>query len=427
MGGDFAQRHKFVADATDGMATDAVLEIVQAAAATSHQTISHALVRMLSKFASHAEAGTAEARPQADAALRQQVRQLLEGWTLTDPNPGGYGTALQHMAKARPIFAVAAEEVYPTEPDRIAAMGLELDSDAPAVLEAVDRVVAEGRVLRLLEALGEMPVTSKAVSRMWERIATPELVGQLAGQEPPDFKALDLLAPRVGSPAAAPLLDALAVAESRGARRGFLALLARLGAAIGPLVVSRLDDPRWYVTRNLLALLDEVGDAPPGFTPARWLTHADARVRFQALKLYLKLPAEHGAALIAGMQDSDPRVVRLALATVQRACPASVVPHLVRYAAGAAAPVDLRVLAIRALGGTTAPTARDTLLGLTQGGRSFLGRRKLPPKSPELLASLRALAAGWADDSSAQGVLARAAASKDPEIRAAIVSQPERP
>ena len=34
MGGDFAQRHKFVADATDGMALDAVLEIVQAAAAT---------------------------------------------------------------------------------------------------------------------------------------------------------------------------------------------------------------------------------------------------------------------------------------------------------------------------------------------------------------------------------------------------------
>ena len=111
----------------------------------------------------------------------------------------------------------------------------------------------------------------------------------------------------------------------------------------------------------------------------------------------------------------------------QRACPASVVSHVVRYAAESAAPVDLRVLAIRALGGTAAPTARDTLLGLSEGGRTFFGRRKLPPKSPELLATLRALAAGWAADSSVQHVLERAAASKDPEIRSAIVLQPERP
>ena len=427
MGGDFAQRQKFVADAADGMALDAVLEIVQAAAATSHQTISHALVRMLSKLAAHAEGGTAEARPQADAALRQQVRQLLEGWSLTDPNPGAYGAALQRMAKAGPQFAAPVEEAYPTEPDRIAAMGLELDSDAAAVLEAVDRVVVEGRAERLLEALEEMPTTSMAAGRFWERLATAEVVRQLAAQDSPDFKALDLLVPRVGRLAAEPLLDALALAESRGARRGFLGLLARVGPAIGPLVVSRLDDARWYVTRNLLALLEELGELPPSFGPARWLAHPDARVRLQALKLHLKFPAEHGGAIITALQDPDPRVARLALQTVQQGCPAAVVPYVARCAADAAAPVDHRVLAIRALGGTKAPAARDTLLELTEGGRTFLGREKLPPKSPELIAALRALAAGWSTHPAARRVLARAAASKDPDIRTATQHQPERP
>src|SRR6184192_2921004 len=66
MGGDFVQRRQFVYDSTDGMAVDAVLDIVQAAADSSHQTISHSLVRMLSKLAAHAEAGVAEVRPQAD-------------------------------------------------------------------------------------------------------------------------------------------------------------------------------------------------------------------------------------------------------------------------------------------------------------------------------------------------------------------------
>src|SRR5437879_1962613 len=50
MGGDFVQRRQFVYDSTDGMAVDAVLDIVQAAADSSHQTISHSLVRMLSKL-----------------------------------------------------------------------------------------------------------------------------------------------------------------------------------------------------------------------------------------------------------------------------------------------------------------------------------------------------------------------------------------
>ena len=80
------------------------------------------------------------------------------------------------------------------------------------------------------------------------------------------------------------------------------------------------------------------------------------------------------------------------------------------------APTDQRVLAIRALGGTRAPAARDTLLELTEGGRTFLRRERQPPLP--LLAALRALAAGWANHTGARRVLARAAASKDPDTGA---------
>src|SRR5213080_3925168 len=115
MGGDFVQRRQFVYDSTDGMAVDAVLDIVQAAADSSHQTISHSLVRMLSKLAAHAEAGVADVRPQADAALRDQVRRVLQGWTLTDPNPGAYGAALQRMARAAPARATTADGEHASE------------------------------------------------------------------------------------------------------------------------------------------------------------------------------------------------------------------------------------------------------------------------------------------------------------------------
>jgi len=418
MGGDFAQRQRFAADATDGMSLDAVLAIVQAAAETSQQTISHSLVRLLSKFAAHGAAGSAEVRPRADAALREQVHLLLDGWSLADPNPGAYGAALQKIARAAPRVPGATQAVHPPEPDRLVAMGLELDVASPPVLEAADRVVAEGGALRLIEALDALPGQAAATA-LWRRIATPEFVRALAAAEPVDYKILDRVVPRVGVRAADPLLDALAAASTRGVRRGLLAQLVTLGPGIGPLVVKRLDDERWYVTRNLLGLLEEVGATPPGFSAARFAAHPDARVRWQALKLWFGFPAERDAALSAGLHDADPRVLRLALAVAQQLCPDPLIPLVAALATDRALGSELRLLAIRVLGGSDAPAARAALLQVSAGGRTLLGREKLPPKSPELLATLAALAAGWGKDAAARRVLARAAASRDAEIRAA--------
>ena len=82
-------------------------------------------MRLLSKLAVHAEAGAAPVRPQADAALREQVQQLLAGWTLPDPNPGAYGAALQRMARAAPAGTPRSDH-HVTEPDRLVAMALEI-------------------------------------------------------------------------------------------------------------------------------------------------------------------------------------------------------------------------------------------------------------------------------------------------------------
>lgn len=428
MGGDFVQRRQFVYDSADGMAVDAVLEILQAAADSSQQTISHSLVRMLSKLAAHAETGTERVRPQADAALRDQVRRLLQDWTLADPNPGAYGAALQRMSRAAPppppnLAGEVGEQA--TEPDRLVAMALEVDSVSQRVLDAAGRVVQEGRLGRLLDALDEVPDSQWAAAAVWARIATADVVRALATREPVDFKTLERLVPRVGSSAAPPLLDALAQAATRGTRRGLLAELVKMGPGIAPLVLQRLDDPRWYVTRNLLALLEELSPLPPGFSAAAYLRHSDPRVRWQAVKVQVKLPAERDAALAAGLQDQDARTLRLALglSVALQSCPDAAVSSLAAHAVDRALPTDLRVLAIRVLGYARAPAALATLLRLTAGGRTLFGREKLPPRSPELLVALAALAAGWRGDARARVTLARAAAARDPEIRAAAQAE----
>jgi hypothetical protein len=421
MGGDFVQRRKFVLDANAGMAVDAVLEILKAAADASHQTISHSLVRMLSKLAAHAEAGAPEVRAGADTALREQVGRLLQGWTLADPNPTAYGGALERMARAAPLSSTALPTAFPPEPERLAAMALELEAVGPRALAAVDQVVAEGRLSPLLEALDQAPTTSPAVVAMWQRVATVDVITRVVAREPLDFKVLDRLMPRVGIQAAGPLLDALATAQSRGTRRGLLGQLARMGAAIGPIVVRRLDDPRWYVTRNLLALLEELPTLPEGLSMDRLTHHADARVRWQALRLQLKLPTERDQALVMALRDRDPRMLRLALAlaVAQQSCPDAAAPLVVSRAADRALAPDLRALAIRALGLTAAPAALEGLLRLTSAGRTLFRREKLPPKSPELLVALSTLATGWGDNPTARARLALAATSSDPDIREA--------
>ena len=418
MGGDFTQRRQFVADVTDGMAVDAVLDILTAAAETTQQTISHSLVRLLSKLAAHAETGAVEVRPQADAALRDQVRRLLDGWTLPDPNPGEYGVALQRMARSAPVATSARADAHPMEPDRIVAMALEIGTVGPRLDPAVDQVVSEGRLEQLLDALDTVTVENAASGVVRERVATVDVVRRIATREPVDFKTLERVVPLVGAPAAAPLLDVLATAESRGTRRGLLAQLVKMGPAIAPTVIARLEDPRWYVTRNLLTLLEEIG-VPPGFSAVRFMHHADARVRLQAVKLQLKLPEGRDEALAAGLADQDPRTMRLALglAVALQRSPDGAVPLLINRATDRALSTDLRVLAIRALGHASTPSALETLLQLTSAGRTLFGREKLPPKSPELLVALAALVTGWRQNPRARARLARAAASGDREIR----------
>ena len=52
------ERKKFALNASQVLAADAVMEVVQAAAQASKQTISHNLLRLLHKLAQHAEDGT---------------------------------------------------------------------------------------------------------------------------------------------------------------------------------------------------------------------------------------------------------------------------------------------------------------------------------------------------------------------------------
>lgn len=418
MGGDTAQRRQFVLDASHGMAVDAVLEVVKAAADASQHAVSSSLMRMLSKLAAHAEQGTTQARSLADHALRDQVRSLLTGWDLEDPNPAGYGAALQRMSQAGPALAAPMERMHAAEPERLVQMSLEVNAVGPHVYRACAELVDSGRLPLLIDLLEQAPGTA-AAAELWNRAASPDTVRWLLQHDPVDFATVDRLLPRLAEQAAEPLLDALAASEVRATRRGILERLVRLGPVLGQSITARLSDERWYVKRNLLTLLDLLPEPPPGFSALQWLGDSDPRVRVEALKLGLKSSAERDRVLTRGLEDTEHRIVRLALMAAFQGLPADAVPHVVTVVNNGTLPSDMRVPAIRLLGAARSPQALETLLALADGGRTLLGRRRLPPKSPELLAALTALASGWGREPRAMEVLLVAAVSGDPQIRAA--------
>ena len=428
MGGDSAQRTKFAIDATHGLAVDAVLDIVRAMADASHKTVSDPLVRMLSKLAQHAEQGTAEVRPQADEALREQVRDLLQGWTLEDPNPDAYGQALQKMAAASSA-AARTNATQAAEPLRILQTALETGALGFAAWRAVERLVAEHHVGELVDVLvasadaspPRAPVRAD-IAPLWTRVTSPDVVRELASTEPPDFAALDRVLPRLPVDAFEPLLDVLGASESRTTRRGLLDRLTRAPRELGPVIATRLGrDIPWYVIRNLLLILDGLPAIPEGFSASAFIAHEDARVRREAVKVALKVPAERERALVGALRDADPRTVRLALTVALEDWPPSVLPLITEIALDGTAASELRVLAIKVLGRVRHAAALNTLLLLVDGGTTWLGRRRLAARSLELLAALMALAASWRGDARAAAMLAMAAESKDPDIRNAAV------
>jgi hypothetical protein len=424
MGGNKDQRDQFVVDATHGMAVDAVLEIVKASADASGQTISHGLVRMLSKLATHAERGSDLTRPRADNELREQVGRLLEDWRLEDPNPEAYGRVLEHLATSpteatRPTSAVAAEP----EPMRMVQMALEASAFGPLADKAIDEAINAGQLSGLLELIATPPEGSQPGADMiLARLTTPENLKGLFAGDRVDLVGLDSLLPRLSMQGYEPLLEALGSSPSRTVRRRLLDMLGRTPVDITPLVIARLHDPRWYVQRNMLMLLARARRVPTTFSVVPWTQHPDARVRSEAIRLQLTLAHERDLGVEAALNDPDPRIVHLGLSAIHE-CPPHLVDRMIDLALASDLGQDGRLLAVNSLARERRADVLEALLQLSIAGRSLFGRIRLQPKTPVLVAVIRALAMTWSNDSRASGVLAAVRRSSDAELRQAVSHQ----
>jgi hypothetical protein len=423
MGGNGAQRRKFVLDAAQGMAVDAVVELVKAAAESSQQSISHSLVRLLSKLAQHAEqAALPDVRGRAESELRDHVTQLMSGWELEDPNPDAYRLILDGMSRETKAEG-DLKAINVCEPERVVSMALEVETTGPALWRALDEVVARGRLGVVLDLVDKVAVTNGTARAIWERMRDGKQIERLVEAGQVDFTVLERIAARWGARVAAPLIGLLERSKDRAMRRKLLDLIADLGPDVAPHAIARLDGTEWFVQRNMLVVLLRLDPAelPADFNPMPKLSHEDARVRREAARLLVRMPARREAAICTALADADPAVTQTALTAALEQCPGGAVLLVKNRSTDRTLEPEQRATAIRVVAASKGRDVVDWLLARCLAGKTMFGKPKLAPKTPEMLAALAGLAAHWREDPRAIPALRAAFDGSDPEVRSAAM------
>jgi len=416
MGGDATQRFQFALNATHGLTVDAVIDVVRAAADVSGQTISSSLVRMLSKLAAHAEQPTGSLlQLRSDAELRDQVRRLISSWELADPNPDDYTAALDSIS--RHTSQSDGDGAAGADPERLLQLALEVATIGPNVEKVFVQMLARPDIAPVLDLVEGAPA-SPARETLLDRIVTPIRLVDVLHAETPNTKLGERLALRLRLVAVDPIINLLEDEEER--LHGWACdMLVRLGDVSRPRVAQRLSDAPVQAQRQLLHVIDRLGEWPEGFCPEQYVKSADAAVRREAMKLMLRRDDMRDAAILLGLDDQDERTIGIALAAALKRCPLDAVPILMRRVDNSTLSAELRARGIRALAASGSLEAMRWIAQRSIKKHWLLGTPVLREKSPQLISSIAGLAAHWSSAPEAVEVLALVAKSKDADLRTA--------
>ena len=205
---------------------------------------------------------------------------------------------------------------------------LQLAQEAIDGAEELKRRDACSELLTVLEALLEVyedperPATQKEFIRYaLEQIAggtmTTYLLNLIEERPPESEQVLDRLCAAIGKNFAYPLIQRLCVAEVLRARKTLAIALTRTGEAALPALIPMLKDERWYVVRNMVTILGEIGSAEALHPLLEAARHQEPKVRKETIKSFLKINSPEGEQkIIAMIDDADEEVARQAISSL---------------------------------------------------------------------------------------------------------------
>ena len=178
-------------------------------------------------------------------------------------------------------------------------------ASAEALGAAVTCVITRGepgRALGILNDLEELCVLldsqfewrTAALAWLWTRLSVPEALARvldLLHTANPETLLTELIPylEKVGPAAAQKLVEVLGDEQDRKRRARLVEVIRGLGTLALPAVHESLASPKWYLVRNTLNLVADMGDVEALPAAVSCLSHSDVRVRRTAVRTVWKL------------------------------------------------------------------------------------------------------------------------------------------
>lgn len=217
-----------------------------------------------------------------------------------------------------------------------------------------------------LDRLKDRLVRSDCVERILQVLFAVDK-GQMASEILPFLEWL-------GPTAASFLMEKLGEETDRQRRGRLIEALRVLGPAATESVREALGSETWFLVRNALNLLSDIGDAGSLPDAIPLLRHKDGRVRRAAVRALWKLGGPAAEPHLLGiLKETDPDTKFEVLFALGQVKTASSAPAVLELAEDRHAHERLRLKALETLGDIGAPTVIAPLAELLKKRKSFFG------------------------------------------------------
>lgn len=215
----------------------------------------------------------------------------------------------------------------------------------------------------------------------------------------PEYESCRTLLTVLGSEAIDPLLEVLAEEPDMAARKALVDLISDMAGDFIDDLSKRVSDDRWYVVRNVVAILGRTRRPDILSALGRTLRHGDARVRRETIRALSSVKDRLAEEmLIAALEDGDAQNVQLAarfLGSIGARGSTQAVAQVALGEGRGSREISARTEAIESLGKLGGPVAVAALESLA-GKRSFLGSSRTRELRVAAEAALRAISGGGA-------------------------------
>jgi len=166
------------------------------------------------------------------------------------------------------------------------------------------------------------------------------------------------------------LMDHLAEESDGQVRKSLAEVLIRQGTSALPVLIEYMEDERWFVVRNAVAILGEIRRDEATDALKRALNHRDVRVRRETIRALTKIGGNNAiGTLLKIVAGGDPEMGRQALLSLGAMKVASAVPtliNLVQSMGNTPKTVGTKKDAIKALGDIGSAEATTALIEILQ-------------------------------------------------------------